>query len=248
MNILTIKKITKILKNSEKVVAFTGAGISTESGVPDFRSPNGLWEKYDPALFTIHKLKSKPKETWEKLLQIEKEIVNKEIKPNLGHMALVELEKMNILEGIITQNVDGLHRKAGNSSEKVIELHGNMRELECLNCKNRISQPDELSEVPPRCDKCGSIMKPAAVLFGEQLPKEALLRAQHLTENSDFFLVIGSSLSVQPAASFPQKAIQYGVKLGIINRDETPLDTKADVIIRGKAGQIPPEIVKSLRK
>ncbi|KXA98124.1 hypothetical protein AKJ37_01285 [candidate division MSBL1 archaeon SCGC-AAA259I09] len=240
------KKAAKILKNSKFVVAFTGAGISTESGVPDFRGPGGIWEKYNPEMFTIQRLKSNPKEVWKKLLQIEEEFQKSEIEPNPGHLALAELEDMEILTGIITQNIDGLHQRAGNSPEKVIELHGNLRELECMNCGIHISRPVEIKEIPPTCTECGSIMKPATVLFGEKLPKSALMRAHSLAEKSDAFLVIGSSLRVQPAASFPAKASQTNADLIIVNKDSTPIDGKAEVVLKGLAGRILPEILKNI--
>ncbi len=244
----SIEKVAKILKDSETAVAFTGAGISTESGVPDFRSPGGVWDRFDPDLFTIQKLKSDPEGTWEKLVQVGEEMMDEEIKPNPGHLALADLEELGILEAVITQNVDNLHQEAGNSPNNVIEVHGNLRKLECMNCGERRDFSEELEEIPPTCNDCSSIMKPAAVLFGEQLPQEALLRSQSLSEKSDAFLVIGSSLTVQPAASFPSKAAQTGAELIIVNRDPTPLDDKAEVVLQGNAGEILPKIVKKIKE
>lgn len=242
------KKAAEILKDSETAVAFTGAGVSTESGVPDFRSPGGIWDRFDPDLFTIQKLRSNPEETWEKFFQVGVEMMDEEIEPNPAHLSLAELEEMGILKSVITQNVDNLHQEAGNSPEKVIELHGNLRKLECMECGSRSDFSEDIDELPPICNDCGSIMKPAAVLFGEQLPQDALLRSQSYSEESDAFLVIGSSLTVQPAASFPSKAAQTGAKLIIVNRDPTPLDDKAEIVLRGNAGEILPKIVKKIKK
>lgn len=248
----SISKVADILKNADTSVAFTGAGISTESGVPDFRSPGGIWDRYDPDLFTIQTFRSNPEETWKKMLEIGKEMLSSEVEPNPGHHALADLEKMGILEAVITQNVDNLHQEAGNNREKVIELHGNLSELECMKCGRKTGQAEdllegELNDIPPKCGKCDSIMKPAAVFFGEQLPKEALLRAQSLSQDSDAFLVVGSSLTVHPAASLPPKAVQTGADLVIVNRDSTPLDDRAEVVIQGDAGKILPEIVKNIK-
>ncbi len=242
------EEAAKILKDSNFTVAFTGAGVSTESGVPDFRSPGGIWERFDPDLFTIQRLRSDPEGTWKKLVQVSEEMIDKDISPNPAHLALSELEGMGLLEAVITQNVDNLHQEAGNSSDKVIELHGNLRKLECMNCGVKSDYSEDLEAVPPKCEKCGSIMKPAAVLFGEQLPKEALLNSQSLSERAEVFLVIGSSLTVQPAASFPSKAAETGAKLIILNRDPTPIDGKADVLLRGNAGKILPRVVEKIKE
>ncbi len=244
---MSSEEAAKILKDSGTAIAFTGAGVSTESGVPDFRSPGGIWDRFDPDLFTIRKLKSDPEGTWEKLVQVGEEMMDQEIKPNPAHLALAELEERGILDGIITQNVDNLHQEAGNSPDKVIELHGNLRKLECMNCGTKSDYSEDLEEIPPTCEKCESIMKPAAVLFGEQLPEEALLRSQSFSEKADAFLVIGSSLTVQPAASFPSKAARTGAKLIIVNRDPTPLDDEAEVLLRGNAGEILPKIVEKIK-
>lgn len=231
-------------------MAFTGAGISTDSGVPDFRSPGGIWDRYDSDLFTIQAFRSNPEETWKKMLEIGREMLGSGVEPNPGHYALADLEEMGILEAVITQNVDNLHQEAGNSPGRVIELHGNLRQLECMKCGRKIEQSEDLlkekDDIPPKCGKCGSIMKPAAVFFGEQLPKRALLRAQSLSQDSDAFLVVGSSLTVHPAASLPAKAVQTGADLVIVNRDSTSLDGRAEVVIRGDAGKFLPEIVKDI--
>lgn len=242
-----VEEAAKILGEAKLAVAFTGAGVSTESGVPDFRSPGGIWEKFDPSLFTIQRLRSDPEGTWEQLAKVGAEMLGKEAKPNPAHLALAELEEMGILKAVITQNVDGLHQEAGNSPENVIELHGNLKELECMSCGARVPLPEGIREFPPRCEKCGSMMKPAAVLFGEQLPREALLRGHSLAEKSDAFLVVGSSLLVQPAASLPVTAARTGADLIIVNREETAMDSQAEVVIHGKAGQILPKIVKNLK-
>lgn len=241
------EEAAEILIEAEMAAAFTGAGISTESGVPDFRSPGGIWERFDPDLFTIQKLRANPEETWKKLVEVGEEMSGMEVEPNPAHLALAELEEMGIIEAVITQNVDGLHQEAGNSPENVIELHGNLRKLECMGCGARSDRVEVLEEIPPRCGECGSILKPAAVLFGEQLPRDALIRAHSLAEKSDAFLVVGSSLVVQPAASLPPKAKSTGASLIIVNRDRTPLDSRADVVIHGKAGQILPEIVGNVK-
>ncbi|GAI98243.1 unnamed protein product, partial [marine sediment metagenome] len=221
---------------SRKLVVFTGAGVSTESGIPDFRSPGGIWSKFDPDDFTIQKFLRSP-ETRRKQWQILIEsglIVDAE--PNQAHLSIAELERLGRLDCVITQNIDNLHQKAGNSPEKVIELHGSMRWVRCLGCKRRYSLEDirkrlKKGDEIPDCEKCHGILKPDVVFFGEALPQEAFQNATHHSSNCDLLISIGSSLVVYPAAYMPVYAKEAGAKLIIINLGETSLDTSADIII-----------------
>lgn len=233
-------------------MVFTGAGVSTESGIPDFRSPGGIWSKYDPDDFTIQKFIQEPK-TRRKIWEIFTEsglLLNAH--PNLVHYAVAELERLGKLDCVITQNVDNLHQKAGNSPEKVFELHGNMRRARCLSCNQCLPLDDiikKLKEIsqPPDCPECRGIIKPDAVFFGEPLPERTLKEAIYRARNCDLLMVIGSTLVVYPAAFIPMYAKESGAKLIIINLSPTPLDTQAAVLIRGKAGEVMTRIMEKVR-
>ena len=238
---------------SRKLVVFTGAGISTESGIPDFRSPGGIWSRFDPDDFTIEKFLHSP-ETREKQWHILIEsglIVN--AKPNPAHLSIAELEKLNKLDCVITQNIDNLHQEAGNSPEKVIELHGNMNFAVCTGCHERYPMEDIVERLKkeagvPDCEKCHGILKPDVILFGEALPEEALQKAIYHSSNCDLFIAIGSSLAVFPAAYMPVHAKDGGAKLVIINIGSTVYDSRADILIDGKAGETMESILKNVKE
>jgi NAD-dependent deacetylase len=228
------------LKQSRDTVFFTGAGISTESGVPDFRSPGGVWTKYQPVYFQDFLASEAARIQHWRLKKATYELY-KTVQPNIGHYAIRDFESRNQLLGLITQNIDGLHRLAGVSAAKIIELHGTDRLVTCLSCQKRFEPAtiyEDLEEEfsAPTCDACGGLLKSANVSFGQQMPGEAMKRAQAWSEGADIFIVVGSSLQVQPAASFPVIAKHGGALLAIINREATPLDDLADFVHRGAIG------------
>jgi NAD-dependent deacetylase len=244
--------VVEMLADAQNIVVFTGAGVSTESGIPDFRSPGGIWSKFDPDDFTIDKFLYNPetrRKQWRFLME-SGIFVNAQ--PNKAHMAVAELERIGKLECVITQNVDNLHQKAGNSPEKVYELHGNMNWLRCLGCYERYSVPDAIEKFKalddaPVCERCQGILKPDVIFFGEKLPQQTLSDASRHASGCDLFIVIGSSLVVYPAAYMPIYAKGGGAKLVIINIGETPYDGNADVLINASAGEVMEKIVEQLR-
>jgi NAD-dependent deacetylase len=248
----SVAQLSSLIHNAHRIVVFSGAGISTESGIPDFRGPGGVWEKFDPNEFHIDRFLASAesrKRYWQRTTQFYAEIAS--AKPNAAHRAVVQLEEIGRLSSIITQNVDGLHQIAGNSPEKVIELHGTSRFVACMSCGDRHPREAFQEHVTaegeaPDCEQCGGLMKPATVSFGQMLPQEALERAARETEQCDLFLVIGSSLVVYPAAGFPLMAVQKGVPLAIINHQETPHDPYAQAVVRETAGEVLPPIVEAL--
>jgi len=249
-----IEKVGDLIVSSKKVVVFTGAGISTESGIPDFRSPGGIWTKYDPDVFTyqrfLHDGEAR-KLHWSVLGSGE--FMRPDVEPNHAHYAVVEMEKIGKLDCVITQNVDGLHEKAGSSPEKVIHLHGTMERAKCLKCGKQYPM-DEVRQwlaqgiEVPDCRECGGLLKPDAVFFGEAMPVGETSEAQRCSQNCDLCIVIGSSLVVYPAALMPQYAVQSGAKLVIINRDSTGLDTSATVCIHEQAGETMSKVMALVRK
>ncbi|MEL9989781.1 MAG: NAD-dependent protein deacetylase [Thermoproteus sp.] len=241
-----IFQIVDLLTRSNCAVALTGAGISTASGIPDFRGPQGLWRRVDPNKFDISHFFEDPDEVWR--LFVSAFLPQYEVSPNPAHLALAELESMGKLCGVITQNIDGLHQKAG--SKRVVEIHGSLRYAVCTNCGARYPLREVLAEYKdsaPRCKICGGVLKPDVVFFGEPLPQDALNEAIMLAELSDLFLVLGSSLAVAPANRLPLIAKRRGAKLVIINMGPTELDDIADVIVRGRVEEILPKIVESLK-
>ncbi len=246
-------KVAELIINAKRVVVFTGAGVSTESGIPDFRSPGGFWEKYDPDDFTYQKFISNP-DTRRKQWQMFRERFQAGgVKPNPAHHAIAELDRLGKLDCVITQNVDGLHREAGVPADKVFELHGNMQSVVCLNCGQRYpfaqikTRLDEGEEIPD-CEACHGILKPDVVLFGESLPEEVLKEATSRAYDCDLFIVIGSTLIIYPAAHMPMYAADAGAKLVIINLSSTPMDQQATVLIRTKAGEAMAKIIKQVRE
>jgi len=249
-----IQKVTDLIRQSKKVIVFTGAGVSTESGIPDFRSPGGVWQKYNPEDFYYQKFISS-EESREKYWQMSREFYEplKNAQPNAAHRAVAELEKMGKLDCVITQNIDNLHQRAGSSPQKVIELHGTAVSVSCLSCRKKYPREEIQSWLlrgvkAPRCDACGGILKPDTVSFGQSMPVKETEEAFHRARNCDLFIVIGSSLVVQPAATVPLEAKESGAKLVIINRDPTYHDSYADVVIHGSAGEVMSQALKCLQK
>lgn len=246
-----IQQIADLIVQSNTIVAFTGAGVSTESGVPDFRSPGGVWTKFDPREFTFDRFVGEI-EVRRKAWQFFRAIPWTTVEPNRAHYALAELEKMGKLDCVITQNIDGLHQMAGNSPDRVIELHGTTRFVTCLECSKRWTREeieqwlDEGVEIP-MCDSCGGIMKSATISFGQAMPIEEMMESERRSRQSDLCIVIGSSLVVYPAASMPIYAVQSGAKLVIINRDPTPFDEMAIVVINESAGDVMTGILEKVK-
>jgi NAD-dependent deacetylase len=248
-----IGTVAGLIVLARNVVVFTGAGVSTESGIPDFRSPGGIWSRFDPEDFTIERFiasRETRKKQWRILLEGG---LFSDAKPNRAHHAVTELEEMGKLSCVITQNIDNLHQKAGNSPEKVYELHGNMKWLRCMSCGVRYPLEEMVDlyrdrEDVPECMHCPGILKPDVIFFGELLPATTLKQATLLATMCDLFIVIGSSLVVYPAASIPMYAKNSGAKLVIINHAPTPCDGEADVIIRHSAGETMERIVEEVRR
>ncbi len=234
-----IAKISRYLSEARRAIAFTGAGISTESGIADFRSPGGVWSRYQPVLFRdFLENEDARRRYWKMKKEGFHEL--KMAKPNNGHKALARLEEAGRIIAVITQNIDGLHQDAG--SRHVLELHGTSRYCLCLGCDARYT-PDAIQERLeagadiPLCDRCGGLVKSATISFGQSLPEDVLAEAYDLSMSTDLVLALGSSLVVEPAASIPLRAKNSGARLVIINRTETPLDRLADVVIQDSIGE-----------
>lgn len=242
----SIEEVASLIATAKCVVALTGAGVSTASGIPDFRGPHGVWRRVDPEKFEIEYFHRNPDEVWD--LFIRYLMPTFDVKPNPAHYALAELERMGKLCAVITQNVDMLHQAAG--SGKVIELHGALRNAVCTECGWRRPLSEAIRQyagAAPKCDKCGAVLKPDVVFFGEPLPRDALQEAISLAEVADVFLAVGTSLAVYPANQLPLVAKKRGAKLVIINDGETYYDLYADYVLRGKVEEILPALVKRVR-
>jgi NAD-dependent deacetylase len=235
-----------LLARSRRMVVFTGAGVSTDSGIPDFRSPGGLWSRYDQRQLGFRRYVSDP-ETRRLAWRLRRELQQMDARPNPAHLACVRLAEAGRLAGVITQNIDGLHLDAGLTPELVCEVHGTGRQFVCLACGERGPMGEavarvEAGEDDPACLACGGIIKAATVSFGQNIPAEVWARAEALTRACDAFVAVGSSLVVQPAASLPAKASRAGAALVIVNREPTPLDGLADAVLLGEAGTVLPAL------
>ncbi len=237
----------ELIQHATRIVALTGAGISTESGIPDFRSPGSPWQASPPVSYRdfINKPEARQK-YWQSRRNLSHRVTTAQ--PNAAHHALVELERRNKLLGVITQNFDGLHQDAGHDPEHVIELHGTSRFAACTLCGARSSMKElqqriDSGEIDPTCPECGGFLKSATILFGQRVPEEALTRAKELVAACDLFLVIGSSLKVIPASNLPHIALRSGIPLIIINLQPTSLDSQADVVIHEQAGKVLPILI-----
>ena len=232
-----VERGAEMLRKARDILVFTGAGLSTESGIPDFRSPGGIWEKYDPSDFYFQKFISS-ETSREKYWKMSTEFwaTLKDAQPNRAHRALKVLEDKGKVSAIVTQNIDRLHHKAGNSPDKVIEIHGTAFSVSCLSCgkswdREEIQGRLDSGVKVPYCDACSGILKPDTVSFGQAMPQDKMERAFALASQCDLCLVLGSSLVVYPAASIPVQAVEAGARLMIINLSETPLDGQAHLVV-----------------
>ncbi len=254
MSTLTFQELVQdaveLLQQARQIVALTGAGISTESGIPVFRSPGSFWREAPPVSYRDFISKPEARQQyWQTRRNLSTQV--KTARPNAAHYALAELERRHVLSGLITQNFDGLHQEAGNAPENIIELHGTSRAAACTLCGRRSSISElqervDAGEVDPRCPACGGFLKAATILFGQRVPEAELIRAKELAATCDLFLVIGSSLKVIPASLLPRLALSRNVPIIIINLEATSLDEAADVVIHAKAGLVLPQIVARL--
>jgi len=241
-----IERAREWIGAASRIVGFSGAGISTESGVADFRSPNGVWARNRTVYFEQFVSNEADRiEAWRQKVESWPEM--RDAQPNAGHRAFVQLHRRGQLAAMITQNIERLHQRSGLPSEMILELHGTTTEAMCLSCGDRIDMNEAVERVAsgekaPKCRECGGLLKPATISFGQPMPREALLAAHQAAESCDLFLAVGSSLVVHPAASLPLVAKRRGARLIIINRDETPLDGAADLVIHGKIGSILPTL------
>lgn len=240
-----IEEAADIIIGSKLTLTLSGAGISVESGIPDFRSADGLWSRFDPAEYaTITAFRSDPEKVWEMLREMDG--VVSRAKPNKAHTGLGELESLGYLHYTITQNVDNLHQEGG--AKKVIEYHGNSSTLSCLWCSKRYSAEEIRHEYPPRCE-CGRILKPDVVFFGEAIPPDALNQSFELASRAQALLVVGTSAAVSPANTIPNIAKQNGAKVVEINKERTHLtDFVTDVFLQGKAGDIVASLVEAVKR
>jgi NAD-dependent deacetylase len=236
-----IAELTRLIEQSRRAVVFTGAGISTESGIPDFRSPGGIWTRMAPIDFADFLASEEARrETWRRRFAMEE--IFRGAAPNRGHRAVAELVRRGKVGAVITQNIDGLHQASCIPSERVIELHGNTTYAHCLDCARHyelevVRAAFERDETTPICDDCGGFVKTATISFGQAMPPAAMRRAETETIAADLFIVAGSSLFVYPAAAFPELAKRYGATLVIVNREPTGLDGIADLVLPRSIGE-----------
>ena len=234
----------QMIREARKILVFTGAGLSTESGIPDFRSPGGVWDRYDPSDFYFQKIISDEK-TREKYWKMSTEFYDtmKNAAPNAAHSAIRTLEENGKLLAVVTQNIDHLHHKAGNSPDKIIEIHGTAFSVSCLNCgksydRDEIQQRLKSGVKIPSCDYCSGILKPDTISFGQAMPVDKTQKAARISSESDLFMVVGSTLVVQPAALMPEYAKNARAFLIILNLSDTPYDSVSDICIQEKAGPV----------
>ena len=248
-----IAKGAQIIKEAKKILIFSGAGMSTESGIPDFRSPGGVWSKYDPSDFYFDKIISSEKAR-EKYWEMSTEFYDtmKDAVPNRAHLAIRAIEESGKLLAIVTQNIDNLHHKAGNSPERIIEIHGTAFSVSCLSCGKKYGRDDIQERLNsgvkvPYCDDCAGILKPDTISFGRAMPEDKMADALMYARECDLCIVLGSSLVVYPAASVPVHAVKNGARLIIINRDETPLDEEADLVCHDSVSEALGQMVRGLK-
>jgi len=236
------KRLMRMVREADRVVVFTGAGISTESGIPDFRSPGGMWTKFRPIEFQDYMASAEMRaEAWRRKFAMESTF--RSARPGRGHDAVAHLVRVGKVRHVITQNIDNLHQMSGVPDNRVIELHGNTTYAHCLDCGLRYEIDDiravfEETGEAPDCRACGGIVKTATISFGQAMPEEEMLRAEAATLDCDLFLAIGSSLVVYPAAGFPLIAKRNGARLAIINRERTELDPYADLVVSEDIGAV----------
>ena len=237
------------IEQASNIVGFTGAGISTESGIPDFRSPNGIWARNRTVYFEEFLRNEQDRiEYWRQKTESWPEM--RAAKPNAGHLAFVALAHRGKLKAMITQNIDGLHQASGLDASLVLELHGNGTVAGCLTCGDRTPMDEAIARIQqgertPECRLCGGFLKPATISFGQTMPRDVLEKCQRASESCDVFLAVGSSLVVYPAAALPVVAKRAGARLILLNRTETPLDELADLVIHDEIGKALPELVSA---
>ena len=247
-----VRAVAGWLRDARRIVALTGAGISTDSGIPDFRGPDGVWTR-DPRAERLSNIgyyvadPSVRREAWRRRAEHPAWTA----RPSAGHRALADLERQGRLDTLITQNIDGLHQAAGSSPERVIEIHGTIHDSICLACGDRRPMRETLDRVragdpDPACTECGGILKSATVSFGQNLDPRDLARAEAAAEGCDLFLAIGTSLTVYPVAWLPRRALDAGARLVILNAEPTPLDSEAHVMLRGRIGDLLPPLVEAV--
>ncbi|MBL7138211.1 MAG: NAD-dependent deacylase [Bacteroidales bacterium] len=241
----SIQEAASLLQKSRFTTAFTGAGISVESGIPPFRGEEGLWSKYDPRYLEISFFLSRPEESWQVIKQIFYDFFGKAA-PNRAHLVLAEMERRGMLHRIITQNIDNLHQEAGNT--RVYEFHGNSMKLVCLACSREFPYGKiNLDHLPPRCPDCQGLLKPDFIFFGEAIPQEPLAAAYDAADKSDVFLIIGSTGEVMPANQIPPLAKQNGAKIIEINPEESNYTRRiTDIFLQGKAGEVMSMLAETL--
>ena len=232
---MSAERLAELIVRAQPCVVLTGAGASTESGIPDFRSRTGIWRQYDPMEYaTIDAFRRDPAKVWD--FYSKRLGVLAEARPNAAHLALAELEQRGLVAAVVTQNVDRLHQAAG--SQRVIEVHGSIRSASCLVCGHREEFERVVELLPvPKCAECGSVLKPDVIMFGELLPAGALQEASALARGAGLLLVVGSSLEVYPVAGLPEDTLHAGGRLAIVNRGPTPYDRRADLKVDASAGE-----------
>ena len=247
-----IKSAASIIFNAKMAVAFTGAGISVDSGLDDFRSPGGIWERYDPFVYGhIDTFKKQPELFWTAIIEIWNKL-GQQLEPNLAHRALAELESLGKLYGVITQNIDFLHKRAGNKN--IINLHGSNETSSCFHCGKKyyymqVAEKLESGQMPPKCDSCNGPIKPNSTFLGEAVPEEALQMAISWIKKADLMIIIGSSLIVHPAAYLSKIFLEReDTKLIIINIDGTEIDDKADILFRERSIKVLPDILNEIKR
>ncbi|MCW7754522.1 NAD-dependent deacylase [Desulfobotulus sp. H1] len=238
---LSMEEVFAITNRSHRIVALTGAGISVESGIPPFRGKGGLWETMNPMEFAhIRSFRKDPARVWDILLRTMKDTLDK-ARPNPAHEALFQLEQTGRLQGIITQNIDGLHQAAGNRC--VVEFHGSFAKIRCTKCDRTLGiQQLSLTQLPPLC-ACGGVLRPDCVFFGENIPEETMIKARELTLSCDLMLVVGTSAEVWPAAELPHMAKAAGARIIEINPEPTSLTLHSDGLLQGQAGRLLPKLL-----
>jgi NAD-dependent deacetylase len=242
MGVSSVTHLHDLLRDTRAAVGFTGAGISTESGVPDFRSPGSPWMRNKPIPFeAFRNSEAARREAWRRKFAMDD--LYRDARPSRGHRALAALVASGRMSAVVTQNIDGLHQASGIPPERIVELHGNGTYAACLSCARKhelgpIRQRFEATGEVPSCEACGGIVKSATISFGQSMPEQAMRRAQKLALSCDVFLALGSSLVVYPAAAFPVMAKRNGATLAIVNREPTELDEIADLVVRAEIGEV----------
>ena len=246
LRLIMYNKAVEYIKSANRVTAFTGAGVSVESGIPPFRGENGLWNKYNPVFLDIEYFQKNPEDSWKLIKEIFYDFFG-QAKPNAAHFALAEMEKMGLLHSIITQNIDNLHQNAG--SKEVYEFHGNSRYLICTNCsKSYLAKNIDLSSLPPKCENCETVLKPNFIFFGEPIPEPACANSFTETKNADVFILIGTTGEIMPASLIPYEAKKNNKKIIEINiQSSNYTNTITDIFLKGKATEVMQKLLETIK-